>query len=403
MSELRLYLRRDSLLEGTDCPWSFIDDAGQMRGSGAHLADLPRARHCRLVLAGELVLAVKTRLPDLPERRLAPLLPAAAEAATLAEADSLHAVLMGRDADGDAILAVLEEAWLKRVLDKLAELGLHPDCALPDYLLLPWREGDWSIGWGGGENVARFGKLEGMALDDGEPPIGLTLALAQRGRPANVQVFQMADQGEPDWDRWRAALGAMVVSAGRCDWRTCTWPVLPDLLQGKHAPGRSRMDWPRLARPLAWGAALLVGIQLAGTLLDWSLLARESRGIRQEMRDLAERALPAHAAVVDPAWQMTEQLQNLRSAAGKPSPNALVGQLGRLGQVWPAAQAPRIKTLTFEAGTLSLLVAEADADWLDQLKVAAPSRGLQITTETDKDNSVRLTVRPSEKEARHGQ
>ncbi len=403
MSELRLYLRRDFLLEGTDCPWSFIDDAGQLRGSGTRLEDLPRARYCRLVLAGELVLVVKTRLPDLPERRLAPLLPAAAEAATLVEADNLHAVLLGRDANDDAILAVLEEAWLKRVLDKLAELGLNPDGALPDYLLLPWREGDWSIGWGGGESVVRFGRLEGMALDDGEPPIGLALALAQRGSPASVQAFQMADLGEPDWDRWRTSLGTTVASAGRCDWQTCPWPALPDLLQGKHAPGRSRMDWQRLARPLAWGAALLVGIQLAGTLLDWSLLARESRGIRLEMRDLAERALPAHAAVVDPAWQMTEQLQNLRSAAGKPSPNALVGQLGRLGQVWPAAPAPRIKTLTFEAGTLSVLLAEADADWLDQLQMAAPSRGLQITSETDKDNSVRLSIRPTGKETRHGQ
>lgn len=406
MSELRLYLRRDSLLEGTDCAWSLLDDAGQLRGSGARLEDLPRAQHCRLVLAGDLVLTVKTRLPDLPERRLAPLLPAAVEAATLVEADTIHAVLMELGTDAESTLAVLEEAWLGRVLDKLAGLGLYPDCALPDYLLLPWSEGEWSIGWRGAETVGRFGRVEGMSLDDGEPPIGLTLALAQRSRPSLVKVFQGANMGVPDWQRWREALGTAVETAGPWDWRTCPWPDLPDLLQGKHSPGRSRMDWTRLVRPLAWGALLLAGIQVAGMALDWGLLARESAGIRQEMRDLAERALPAHAAVVDPAWQVTEQLQNLRSAAGKPSPDALVGLLGRFGQVWPAVGAPRIKALTFEAGALNVSLAEANAEWLDELKVAAPSRGLEITSEDDKDKGVRLSVRPmgkTGKEARHVQ
>ncbi len=179
MSELRLYLRRDSLQEGTDCAWALLDDTGQLRGSGARLEELPRAQHCRLVLAGDLVLTVKTRLPDLSERRLAPLLPAAVEAATLVEADTIHAVLMERAMDAESTLAVLEEAWLRRVLDKLAGLGLYPDCALPDYLLLPWSEGEWSIGWRGAETMARFGKVEGMSLDDSEPPVGLTLAVAQ--------------------------------------------------------------------------------------------------------------------------------------------------------------------------------------------------------------------------------
>ncbi len=403
MSELRLYLRRDSLLEGTDCAWAMLDDAGQMRGSGTRLEDLPRARHCRLVLAGDLVLTVNTPLPDLPERRLAPLLPAAAEAATLVEADTIHVVLMERGADGQATLAVLEDAWLRRVLDKLAGLGLYPDGALPEYLLLPWNEGDWSVGWRGGETVARFGKWEGMSLDDGEPPVGLVLALAQRGHPTAIRVYQGANMGVPDWDRWRESLDTAVETAGPWDWRTAPWPDLPDLLQGKHSPGRSRMDWTRLIRPLAWGALLLVGIQLAGTLLDWGLLSGENANIRQEMRVLAERALPAHAAVVDPPWQVTEQLQTLRSAAGNPSPDALVPQLGRLAQVWPAFGGPKIKTLTYEAGALTVSLAEVNAAALAQMKAAATALGLEIATQDDPDKGVRLSVRSAGKEQRNVQ
>lgn len=405
MSELRLYPRRDSLQEGMDCAWVLLDDGGQLRGSGARLEALPRARHCRLVLAGDLVLTVKAQLPNLPERRLAPLLPAAAEAATLLEAENIQVVLMARGADGEAILAVLESAWLKRVLEKLAQIGLYPDGALPDYLLLPWREGEWSIGWRGADTVARFGQVEGMCLDEGEPPVGLSLALAQRGRPAVVKVFQGSGMGAPDWGRWRETLGTPVESAGSLDWRAAPWPDLPDLLRGKHAPGRRGMDWKRMMRPLAWGALLLAGIQLAGMSLDWSLLARESAGNRQEMRVLAERALPAHAAVVDPPWQVTEQLQSLRSAAGSPSPDALVGLLGRLGQIWPAMGAPRVKTLTYEAGALGMVLTDVEAGWLAQMTSAALSKGLVVTVQDAKDkrDELRLSIRPAGKEEHHGQ
>lgn len=405
MSELRLYLRRDALQEGADCAWALLDEGGNLRGSGARLEALPQARRCRLVLAGDLVLAVKARLPNLPERRLAPLLPAAAESATLLEAENIHVVPMARDADGETTLAVVEAAWLKRIQEKLGQLGLYPDAALPEYLLLPWREGEWSVGWRGAETVARFGLAEGMCLDAGEPPVGLSLALAQRGRPFALKVFQGGDMGAPNLARWREALDVPVEAAGPLDWRTAPWPALPDLLRGKHAPGRGRMDWTRLARPLAWGALALAGIQLGGMVLDWSLLARESAGMRQEMRVLAERALPAHAAVVDPPWQVAEQLQGLRAASGSPAPDALVGLLGQLGQVWPAMGAPRVKSLSYETGALGLVLAEVEAGWLAQLTSSALAKGLVVTVQDDKDKreGLVLSIRRAGKEERHDQ
>lgn len=405
MSELRLYLRRDSFQEGADCAWSLLDDAGQLRGSGTRLDDVPRARRCRLVLAGDLVLTVKVSLPDLPERRLAPLLPAAAEAATLVEADTLHAVLMARIGAGEAVLAVVEDSWLKRVLDKLAALGLYPEGALPDYLLLPWDEGDWCVGWRGAETVARFGRAEGLCLDEGDPPVGLALALGQRARPGKLRLFQGAHAVLPDLERWRAALGLPVEAAGAWDWRTCPWPDLPDLLQGRHSRSLGRVEWSRLARPLAWGVLLLAGIQVAGTALDWGLLARESANLRRDMRNLAEQALPAHATVVEPAWQVTEQLRGLRAAAGHASPDALAGLLGRLGQAWPVAGAPRIKAVNYETGVLGVLIETPDGTWLDQLRVAGQARGLDVAVQEEPDPSrgVRLSVRPSGKEARRAQ
>lgn len=405
MSELRLYLRRDSFLEGKDCAWALLDDAGHIQGSGNRLEDLPRSRSCRLVLSSELVLTVKATLPDLPERRLAPLLPAAAEASTLVDADSIHTALLERGADGEVTLAVVEESWIGRVLPKLEAMGLRPDAALPEYLLLPRTPGSWSVCWRGGDTLARFGEAEGMALDDGEPPVGLSLALAQRERPESVRVYQGGGMGAPDWTRWRAALDARVEEAGPWDWRASPWPASPGLLQGKYSPNRSRLDWKRIARPLVWGAAILAGIQLAGLTLDWALLARESADIKQEMRVLAERVLPAHAAVVDPAWQVAERLQNLHAASGNPTADALMGLLGRLGQVWPLGGNNPVQSVSYDLGALTVTLAGVEAPWLDQLKAAGKARGLAINVLEDKDagKGIRISVRPEGKEDRHGQ
>ena len=405
MSELRLYLRRDTFLEGTDCAWALLDDKGHLQSSGNQLVDMPRSRRCHLVLAGDLVLTLKTPLPDLPERRLAPLLPAAAEAATLVEADAIHAVVMDRTRDGVATLAVLEEAWLSRILSRLAGLGLHPESALPEYLLLPWTEGNWSVCWRSNNLLARFGKCEGMSLDDGEPPVGLILALAQRGRPEAVKVYLGENAGSPDWERWRTALEATVEAAGPWEWRTAPWPELPSLLQGKHSPGLKRMDWTRLARPVAWGAASLAVIQLVSLTLDWAMLARENTNIQQEQHVLAERALPANSAIVDPPWQVTERLHTLQMSTGNPSPNTLVGLLGRLSQAWPKLGNIQVQTLSYEGGALSASIAEADTAWLDQLKTAAAAQGLTVSSHDDKDNGkgIHLSIKSVEKEDRHAQ
>jgi general secretion pathway protein L len=404
MSELRLFLRRDSFLEGADCAWALLDDTGHLQSSGNQLVDLPRSRRCRLVLASDLVLTLRATLPDLPERRLAPLLPAVAEAATLVEADAIHAVVMDRTKDGEAVLAVVEDAWLSRILSKLAGLGLHPESALPEYLLLPWTEGGWSVCWRGKHLLARFGKCEGMPLDEGEPPIGLILALAQRGHPEAVTVYLGENAGLPDWDRWRKALATSVEAGGSWEWRTAPWPELPSLLQGIHSPGLKRMDWTRLARPVAWGAASLAAIQLVGLNLDWAMLSRENTHIQQEMHVLAETALPANSAIVDPPWQVTERLRTMQAGSGAPSPNSLMGLLGRLSQAWPTLGNIQVRTLSYEGGALSVSIAEVDAARLDNLKKVAAALGLAINSQEDKEaKGIQLSIRSLAKEGQRGQ
>jgi type II secretion system protein L len=387
VSELRLYVRRDTFLESADCPWVLLDDKGQIQSSGTQLADLPKSRRCRLVLASDLVVTLQTALPDLPERRLAPLLPAAAEAATLLEADAIHAVVLDHPKGGMATLAVTENAWLGNVLAGLASHGLHPNSALPEYLLLPQAEGQWSVCWRSKHPMARFNKHEGMTLDDGDPPVSLGLALHQRERPGALQIYLGDDTGAPALGQWRAAYGINAELAGSWDWRTAEWPELPGLLQGKYAPGLKRMDLTQFARPLAWGVASLAAIQLVGVVLDWAMLSREQSGIQHEMHVLAEEALPANSAIVDPAWQVTERLQRMRAATGiATAGDTLTGLLGKLGLGWPRFSGMLIQSLNYERGTLNATISNADPAWFGQLQTFASAQGLTASSQKPKDD-----------------
>jgi general secretion pathway protein L len=393
VSELRLYPRRDSLNDGVGCAWALLDANGRVERSGASLDDVPSERQCRLILAAEMVLMLDIELPDLPARKLATMLPAAVEAATLEDAEQLHVVMAAQRDQGHSLVAVTRKAWLQRILGQLRARGIHPEQALPEYLLLPWTQGEWTLLLNEDGVVARFDEHNGAALDQGEPPAGLRLALAQGAAPKCIRLYQGTALKVPDVDRWRQALALPVELAGAWDWRDTPWQAASNLLTGDFAAARGRRDWRALTRPLAIGLALLAGIQVAGMALDWTLQTREQAGIRAEMRALAEKALPAHATVVDPAWQVSEQLRGLRANAGSGGTESALALIGRLGQVWPVGGGPVPLSVKYSGKELELVFAALDAPWLEQLVAAGTARGLAVSTSKGEANTSVVRVR----------
>lgn len=392
MSELRLYARRDSLQDGAGCAWVLLDASGKTQRSGYSLDEVPATRHCRLVLAADLTLALKADLPNLPARKLAAMLPAVAETATLDDAEQLHVVTLGNKAGAPARLAVVRKAWLERLLNQLRGRGLHPGQAVPEYLLLPWSEGEWSVLIHEDGAVARFGEHDGVAIDNGDPPAGIHLALAQGPAPKCIRVYQGSALKAPDVEAWRLALDLPVEFAGKWDWREAAWNDQANLLTGAFTAARGRRDWRALLRPLAIGTALLVLLQVLGMTVHWLSQTREQAGIRAEMRALAERVLPAQAAVVDPAWQVGERLRALRAASGDSSEGSR-SLLARLGRAWPHGAAPIPGTVNYAGKGLELTLASADDHWLEELKSAGTARGLAITVEKDASGQALVRIR----------
>ncbi|MDP2834089.1 MAG: type II secretion system protein GspL [Pseudomonadota bacterium] len=400
MSELRIFLRRD--VPVADCAWVLRDANGAVSASGGGLNDLPAARRRHLVLAGDLVVTLPAALPDLSQRRLAPLLAAAAEADTLDEAEKLHVAWLGRDAAGLSWLAVLDRAWLTQTLAALREKSVEVDAALPETLLLPLAPDTWSVLWQEDGAVVRYAELRGLALDRNQPPAGLrmalALALAQPG-PARIQVYRGNALHPADLPAWRAALEIPCEDAGPWSWREAAWPRALNLLQGELQPHHSRIDWPAQARRLAWGLALLAGIQFTGMSLDWLLLARERQTLQAGMRELAERALPAHAAIVDPAWQVSERLRALRAARGEGG-GGFMALLNRVGQVWPVDT--KVNAIDYRDDRLTLTLDTPPGAWLDGFQSALAGKGLRAIRGSEGNSLVIRAGQAETEENQHG-
>lgn len=405
MTELRLFLRRDSLRAVDEVAWVLRAADGRTLASGNALDGLPKAERCHLVLAADLVGMVPATLPDWPERKLQPLLASAAEAHTVGDAEHLHVVLLGRGEADVAWLAVIDRDWLQYTLAQLEARGLKVDAALPEYLLLPHEKDAWTVLRHEEGVLLRAASTFGLALDQGDPPTGLALALARAAdcglaAPRRLIVCQGNAVHAPDPAQWQEKFGLPVELRGNWHWREANWPKGSQLLGGRFQPRHTGLDVRALLKPVLVGVLLLAVIQLSGALIDWGRLAGEERQLRAGMQQLAASVLPTGAAIVDPVWQVGEVLKSLgTSQHGKTDgPLMLLSEAGRLR---PSGLGSELIGIDYASGQLKLEYRHADPVWLGRYVSALQAKGLQVV-QSASDGTSSLLIRVAEESSGQG-
>jgi general secretion pathway protein L len=320
---------------------------------------LPKADSAVVVLAESDVSWHRLTPPRAPAARLRAAVIGMLEERLLEEPEGLHVALAPQASAGQATwVAVVDKAWLRAELSVLDKAGIAVERAVP-------------IAWPEDTPLGHFGAPSG---DDAGAPMRLTWSdangvatLAVHGALARQMLPQWASQ-PARWsahpavaapaERW---LGASVVVLGdeqrllqamRSLWNVLQFDLAPKN-RGTLALRDALRRWRSSSwRPVRWGLAALVAIQIAGLNLWAWHQERQIAGKRDAAVALLKDTYPQVRAVVDAPAQMARETDMLRAAAGRSGEGDLETLLGVAASAWPEGQPP-MQTLRFESGRLS--------------------------------------------------
>lgn len=337
------------------------------RGALAELAEQTAGIRSLLIAPGEAIALHQVPLPSRKRSTWARAVPYALEDQVVEDIEALHFALGGMPAGDRLPVAVVNRDVLRGWLDACAQAGLAPAAIIPEPLLLPWQEGDWSILLEERRAVARTGRWDGFAAERDLLELLLNQAMAEAGdaKPRRLRVW-----GHPPPALTEVGLEPRIEDSAPEPLQVFASAYQSaaaiNLLQGPYSP---RARWgPRLrpwraAAALASAWLLIQGFGLAHE--HWSL-RREQTALRAAMEQVYKDAVPGATRIVNPRAQLETRLRELRPASD--SDGAFLELLYQGGQ--PLASFPDVtlRGFSYRDGQLDLDLGGGNPAVLDQLR-----------------------------------
>lgn len=385
------------------CQWALIDGTRETVAGSGKLTDLPYGiERVQLVLSAAQVLIVRASVPASARRRAGSLLAFAVEERIVGEPDANQVSWLGSSGDED-VLSITDKQELERWQQALADVGIPIDEVHCETLLLPVRNGEWSIAWNGSEGFVRSGEFEGGATDCGDresPPLLLRLMLkeaAARGAtPASIALYMTEQNEPPNIAAWQRELGVNLHIAGIWDWRTAPSDAGISLVQQRRRWQFVSGTAKRL-KPAAWILGAALALHAVALLANWALLANEQRALRLQMESRFRTAFPDAVAVADPALQMRRKLAEARHDAGVSDDGDFLPMIEHLSAAAGELPVGTLQIVSYESGRMTLEFAAGQETAAQRIAARLIESGLIVDTSpaSSPAAAITLTVRTS--------
>ncbi|MGY2489754.1 type II secretion system protein GspL [Cupriavidus sp. CP313] len=394
-----------------------------LREGHARIADLPAAERLVLILAASDVLLTTASVPPLPPARLKQALPNLVEDALATDAQPCH-IGVGPALDGSAargprqrLLMVADRAWLRAVLDAFAEHRHRRRHVLAAQLCVPLASAaqastEPSLAAAGApaptaalvveaaaSALARSGELSDELSDE----LPGTAADAARQWQLTVRTgahagygLLLGDDALAAWQAlapagtWYADADAAAAApvpdlrqAARTSWRLwiegaqdCLREPALDLAQFEFAQGRAdRWNLVAWRVPLALLAGIVL-VQVIGMNTHWLLLRREQQRLEAAQLQALHGAFPQIQTVLDAPLQMRRQVEQLRTASGRSTPEDFLPLADRFAQAARRLPPDALQALEYR-GRMLVVTLKPGTDTAG-LRSAARQAGLQM-------------------------
>ena len=379
------------------CAYALVADGGAILREGTDvLADLrpviAQSQRVTLLLAASDVTLLRIRVPPLSAARLRTALPNMLEEKLMSDPAECI-IVAGGTADGLRTVAVVQRAWLERLVQLFSGMGASHLSALPAQLCVPYQAGIVSAvileHAADLELVIRLNEQEGLGIavlpDQAESALQETLQtlcavvpqapIALYLTPASVPACQaLLDDGQHE----RVTLFA----DNWLRWVTAARGVTLNLMSGLGVAGGSGLNW----QPWRWAIGLAVITLLVNVTalnVDWLRMKREANGLQGSMIQTYKTAFPKEIAIIDPVVQMRQKIAAGQRASGQAAPDDFTSLLAAFSEAWNSVmqggQSLVIAGIEYhDRGLLIKLKPDAQPP-LDQIKAALAQRQLSLS------------------------
>lgn len=388
------------MLSSDQAEWLHPDGRVQ-HGPLAVLADQATGARPLMIVPGEAVILHPLMAPSRKRSTWARAVPYALEDQLAEDIDALHFVLGSALDEGRLPVAIIGHDTLRDWLQICEQNGLTPAAAIPEPLLLPWRDGFWSVLLEPGRAVVRTGRWQGFATERETLALWLTEALTEVGE-AKPQGLRIWGEAIPEWANTPFAELENQVESGLVEplplYAATYQPGTSlNLLQGRYSRQASWGRWLRPWRATAALAGALLLLQGGVSIYQYWRLQQEMVWLSSTMERLYKEAVPGATRIVNPKAQLEARLRELRptNAAG----STFFDLLQRGGQPLGGFPDISLRGLNYRDGQLDLSLQGGAPAALDQLRQQFNQQpGLQVemrTTQREGQAESKVTLKKS--------
>lgn len=360
------------------CDWMLLDHNGNRQGPvnrDCPLEGLPHDSGVRTtlwLLPGTYAPAVSAHIPARGRDKILRALPFALEENFAADPEALFFALPENPQGPLQQAVAVERTLLENGLAVLQGQGLKVQQIVPDYLILPWEPGQWTVMADDGMLYVRHGAASGYAI---ECSLGWQVlkdrleGIAEEDKPAALRYLRGREPYgpepqieilQPDPEPYAEGLFGIVPQG----------LASPSSINLRQGPYSLRREWMPQLRPwfpaaAALGLVLLLALAAFGT--SWYQASRERGALARQIRTRYHQVLP------NSGWQGESTARDviqglLRNRGGNASRAGLLDLLDAVAQAMQDNAAIRIESMNYQGGQLELRVHAPTVAALDNLR-----------------------------------
>jgi general secretion pathway protein L len=245
-------------------------------------------------------------------------------------------------------------------------------------------EGGWTLVWDGSGGFVKTAAASGLAIDMGNTataPLGLRFSLDNAPQlPTKIELRFAYDvsaeqRNLPAW----SDLPMPLVAGADWDWRRAAIPEdALNLLWGEFTPRAKIQAWWPKFKPAVYLLLAVLAIEIAGSNIEWAMLARQKNQLAQEMQKTFRATFGDSVTLVNAPLQMQRNLAELRHAAGLTDSGDFLPLFNLASRSLGTLQAGSVVGMHYEAGRLDIDIRLARTADFVNLKQALQRSGLGV-------------------------